>query len=153
MNVIVVSISIFLGWFVGKYYKSQLKGQLSLYEDLTKFSAMLALNVSSGKTPLKEFCEDFCKSASPRFQSITQRIFDENKALRLPIAKPESDAIEKFLVGLSAQNSMAYVAHLTFYQQYFSGKAVDVKSRLDSIGSVSEKVGLLIGLIVGVVVI
>ena len=61
--------------------------------------------------------------------------------------------LSRFFSGLDAQNSKALAEHLDFFEGYFAESLTRVRADNNFKGSVGQKLGLLCGVIVGLVLI
>ena len=141
------------GLLVGKTYENVSIKKEKLYLDLYEFAVKFSVNAGSNRVVLSQFVAQFISSSGAEFAACCNTyLLNKAGGIRF-LTKKETQYIRRFFDGLNAANSQVLQEHLKFYTAYFDDALK--QSRLDNNtkGKIGQKLGLLCGVIIGLVLI
>ncbi|MBR2974801.1 MAG: hypothetical protein IKC47_03570 [Clostridia bacterium] len=124
-----------------------------LYSNLLQFCQKFSANVSTKKLVLHQFLQEFFCDASYEFALYSRHFVDGAPCKKKLLSKIEYQYAKRFFDGLNAATHQELVAHLDYYCDYFENTLNAVRADNKSKGRLGQKLGLLCGVIVGLVLI
>ena len=152
-DIIIIICTSLLGFLFGKAYEDRLLEKESLYVNLVDFTSKFKANVSCNRVLLDDYLKQFFENADGCFVCYSKHFLYGSKLNNKIVSKKEASYLERFFCGLKAKSTVELLDHLNYYKTYFSSTLKAVQSDNATKGKIGQKLGLLIGVIVGLVLI
>lgn len=152
-DIIILFCTSLLGFIVGQAWENHQIRKERLYSDLYQFVVKFRANIKLNKVVLFDFLNEFNLSASNDFVLCSNSILVKKSCNCRLVKSNELNYICKFFNGLNAQNHKELLDHLDFFCDYFSSMLSQVRSDNKHKARLGQKLGLLCGVIVGLVLI
>ena len=153
IDIIILFCTSVLGFLIGKLCEGNGIRREKLYLDLLNFTKSFRVNAVTSRVVLTTFVDQFCKSACDDFVVLSNKALLGLRIKTSLLSEKELQYLSRFFSGLDAQNSKALAEHLDFFEGYFAESLTRVRADNNSKGSVGQKLGLLCGVIVGLILI
>ena len=145
LNIIILIACAMCGFACGKYLEKRAKRKGEFYTDLQRYISMLKVNVEGKQVELDTFNEDFCQNSSEVFR----RFLCERK-YKCTLSSLQKSNITGFFDNIGCVSSQELLKHIDYYKVVFES---DAKSISDEVvkASIYSKLGILLGVMVGIV--
>ena len=152
-DIIVLFCTSALGFLIGNAWENRLLNKEKLYVDLLDFAIKFRSNIQCGKVVLEDFLTAFNQGCSQEFRQYSEQYLLGKSCKCKLIKGKELQYVMRFFCGLNATNSLVLVEHLNLNVVYFQECLNKVRADNNSKGKVGQKLGLLCGVILGLVLI
>lgn len=144
-NIILLLACSLCGFAIGKYLEKRIKRKGDFYSDLTRYVALMKINIKGRKVELSRFNEEFCRSSSKLFAD-----FLTDGELKCTLKQSQKNSVIQFFENLSCATSDALEKHIEYYAEIFATDSKDITKEVASV-TIYSKLGLLLGMIVGII--
>lgn len=145
IDIIILIACTLCGFVCGKYVEKRAKRKGEFYSDLIKYLTLLKINVDGRKLELNDFNADFATQCSKTFAEYLQF-----RKLRCSLSSIQKSNLDKFFDNLSCASSTELNKHIEYSSSVLSNDAQQIESEVAK-ASVYVKLGLLLGLMAGIV--
>ena len=145
IDIIILIACTLCGLACGKYLEKRIKRKGEFYNDLTRYVSLLKINVQGRKLELARFNQEFCTQCSQVFADYLR-----DGKVRFSLNSLQKSNVSKFFDNLSCSSSTELYNHIDFCGNVLSADAKQAESEVAK-ASVYVKLGLLLGLMVGIV--
>ena len=145
INIIILISCTLCGLAVGKYLEKRTKRRGEFYNDLVRYMTLLKINVEGRKLELADFNADFSKQCSNDFVE-----FLSTGKMKCSLNSLQKSNLNKFFDNLSCASSTELYKHIEYCAGILGNDAKQIESEVSK-ASVYVKIGLLLGLMVGIV--
>ena len=145
IDIIILIACTLCGFACGKYIEKRAKRKGEFYSDLVKYLTLLKINVDGRKLELNDFNADFTKQCSKPFAEFLQ-----NRKLKCSLNALQKSNLDKFFDNISCASSTELNKHIEYCSGVLSNDATLIESEVAK-ASVYAKLGLLLGLMAGIV--
>ena len=143
-NIILLLACSLCGFAIGKYIEKRTKRKGEFYSDLSRYVALMKINIKGRKVELPRFNAEFCVGCSRVFAD-----FITDNELKCTLKQSQKNNIIQFFENLSCATSEALEKHIEYYAEIFSADSKEITKEVAS-ASIYSKLGLLLGMIVGI---
>ena len=143
-NIILLLACSLCGFAIGKYLEKRIKRKGEFYSDLTRYVALMRINIKGRKVELSHFNTEFC--------SASGKIFADYIAcgeLKCSLKQSQKSNVVRFFENLSCTTSEELEKHIEYYAEIFAADSKEITKDIAS-ASIYSKLGLLLGMIVGI---
>lgn len=143
-NIIILFASISCGFCIGRHLEKREKAKGLFFEHLIKYVSLLKTNIKSRRVELSKFNCEFSLSCSEHFG-------DYILLAKIPtfIGKNQQQLLLDFSQSLVANNSQELINNLDYYEQLVIAENNSISNSYRN-RSVFSKLGVLVGVIVGI---
>ena len=145
INIIILIACTLCGFALGKYIERRVKHKGEFYNDLVRYLTLLKINVEGRKLELPDFNADFAKQCSSNFAE-----FMRTGKLKCSLNSLQKSNLNKFFDNLSCASSSELYKHIEYCVGVIGNDAKQIENEVAK-ASVYVKLGLLLGLMVGIV--
>lgn len=143
-NIIILICTILAGFLVGRHFANIQMQRGQFFGDLTKYIILLKANISSRRDELDTFNKDFSQSSSEVFRNYL--LGGSNPSF---LTKKQRALVDAFFASLSNTTSVQLLNNLDYYQKLIELENSTVEKDARN-GVVSVKLGVLLGVMVGI---
>ena len=143
-NIILLLACSLCGFAIGKYLEKRIKRKGEFYNDLTRYVALMKINIKGRKVELAKFNAEFAVGSSKVFADY---VIDGE--LKCALKQSQKNNVTQFFENMSCATSDALEKHIEYYAEIFATDAKDITKEVASV-SIYSKLGLLLGMIVGI---
>ncbi len=148
-DIILLILATALGFMAGKYFEGRLRKRERLFFDLYRYVTLLKVNIGYRQLTLDEFIKQFSDSAvSGCFSAVMEGDFSHSG-----LKREEIGDVSAFLKGLGTENRESLEKHLEYYETVFHDALTAAQNDFKTKGKVCGKVGLLLGITLGLMLI
>ena len=145
LNIIILIACVLCGFACGKYLEKRAKRKGEFYTDLQRYISMLKVNVEGKQVELDTFNEDFCQNCSEVFrQFICERKY------KCAFSSLQKSNITGFFDNIGCVSSQELLKHIDYYRVVFESDAKSINDEVAK-ASIYSKLGILLGVMVGIV--
>lgn len=145
LNIIILIACAMCGFACGKYLEKRAKRKGEFYTDLQRYISMLKVNVEGKQVELDMFNEDFCQNCSEVFR----RFLCERK-YKCTLSSLQKSNITGFFDNIGCVSSQELLKHIDYYKVVFESDAKSISEEVAK-ASIYSKLGILLGVMVGIV--
>ena len=146
IDIIILIACTLCGFACGKYLEKRIKRKGEFYSDLTRYVMLLKINVEGRKLELARFNEEFVEQCGTIFAEYLR-----DGKIRCGLSAMEKNNVEKFFDNLSCASSEELGKHIEYYTALLNSDAKRVTEGEVAKASVYVKLGVLLGMMVGIV--
>ena len=148
IDIIILFACTLCGFACGKYLEKRIKRKGEFCSDLARYATSLKINVEGRKLELASFNEEFSAQCSEHFAD-----FLRDGKIRCSLPALQKANVTKFFDNLSCSSSSELDKHIEYYNGVFTAFAKQVTENEVAKASVYVKLGILLGMMVGIVLI
>ena len=145
IDIIILIACTLCGFACGKYLEKRVKRKGEFYSDLVRYLTLLKINVEGRKLEIARFNEEYTSQCSQVFADYLR-----DGRVRFSLNSLQKSNIGKFFDNLSCASSTELNKHIEYCVGVLGTDAKQVESEVAK-ASVYVKLGLLLGLMVGIV--
>ena len=145
LDIIILIACSLCGFACGKYLEKRTKRKGEFYSDLQRYVTLLKLNVEGKQVELFAFNEEFCQNCSEAFSHFLQ----EGK-FKCAFSSLQKSNVDAFFNNLGCVSSEELVRHIDYYKAVFEADAKKISDEVAK-ASIYTKLGILLGVMVGIV--
>ena len=147
IDIIIIIACTACGYLCGKFLERRIKRKGEFYRDLNRYVALLKVNVEGRQVELADFDDEFCQECSELFSHYLIE-----RKLKCALSSLQKSNITAFFSNIGCVSSQDLIRHIDYYKVVFEsdGKAISDEVSKSSIYS---KLGILLGVMVGIVLI
>ena len=146
IDIIILLACTLCGFACGKYVEKRIKRKGEFYADLTRYVLLLKTNVDGRKLEISEFNKEYLSQSGQIFGN-----FLVNRRIACSLNSTQKNNVTKFFDNLSCASSDELRKHIDYYSDIFNSEAKQVVDSEVANASVYAKLGILLGMIVGIV--
>lgn len=147
LDIIIVIGCSMCGFAVGIYLERRARTQSTFYSDLTKYVELFGLNIEAKQMPLNVFNENFAATSS----SVFADYLTQNK-LQMRLSSSQKKDIDSFFADLGSLGSQELTKHILYYKGVFASRSKEAADKWSK-ASIYPKLGVLLGVMVGILLI
>ena len=147
IDIIILIACALCGFACGKYLEKRIKRKGDFYSDLQRYITLLKVNVEGKQVELNEFNDEFCKNSSASFSQYVQ----EGK-IRCAFTSSQKSNVIGFFYNIGCVSSEELIRHIDYYKAVFESDAKKISDEVAK-ASIYAKLGILLGVMVGIVLI
>ena len=145
LDIIILIACALCGFACGKYLEKRVKRKGEFYFDLQRYVTLLKVNVEGKQVELSAFNEEFCQNCSETFCQYIQ----ENK-VKCALSPLQKSNVAGFFDNIGCVSSQALIRHIDYHKAVFEADAKNISSEVSK-ASIYTKLGILLGVMVGIV--
>ena len=145
LDIIILISCAMCGFICGKYLEKRTRRKGEFYSDLQRYITLLKVNVEGKQVELDVFNEEFCKNCSDSFCLYVQ----EGK-MRCAFSKSQKSNVATFFDNIGCVSSQELIRHIDYYKAVFEADAKKISEEVAK-ASIYTKLGILLGVMVGIV--
>ena len=145
LDIIILITCALCGYACGKYLEKRIKRKGEFYSDLIRYVTLLKVNVEGKQVELYAFNEEFCQNCSEVFCHYIR----EGKLQRTFSAVQKSSVVA-FFDNIGCVSSEELIRHIDYYKTVFEIDGKKISAEVDK-SSIYAKLGILLGVMVGIV--
>ena len=135
------------GFALGKYFERRVRSKFMFCSDLCKYLALFKVNLDVRQLEIDKFNKDFCANCSEVFCE-----YIEKGKTRCSLNTREQNYVKTFFEGLNAVSTHELKKHVDYYEAIFADMNKEANDQARR-ASVYVKLGILLGVMVGIVLI
>lgn len=147
IDIVILIVCATCGFVCGKYLEKRIKYKGNFYLDLNRYVTLLKVNIEGRQIELSKFNEEFCENCSPVFREYIQ-----NDKIRCGLSSVQKSNVYAFFGNLSCVSSQELTKHIDYYSYIFATENKQIESEVAK-ASIYVKLGILLGVMVGIVLI
>ena len=145
LDIIILIVCALCGFVCGKYLEKRARRKGEFYSDLQRYVALLKVNVEGKQVELDSFNEEFCSNCSePFFQYVQEGKF------KCAFSTQQKSNVESFFDNIGCVSSQELIRHIDYYKTVFDADAKNITEEVSK-ASIYTKLGILLGVMVGIV--
>ena len=133
------------GYACGKFLEKRVKRKGEFYSDLNRYLSLFKLNIEGRQIELSKFNEEFCANSSSVFREYIQ-----NSKIKCSVTSVQKENINAFFNNLNCVSSRELAKHIEYYSNVFATDNKQIESEVSK-SSIYVKLGILLGVMVGIV--
>ena len=133
------------GYICGKYLEKRTKRKGEFYNDLLRYVTLLKVNVEGRQVELSDFNGEFCNNCSESFRQYVQ----EGKT-RSAFSDLQKNNVDTFFNNIGCVSSQELIRHIDYYRVLFEADGKKISDEVSK-ASIYTKLGILLGVMVGIV--
>ncbi|MCM1043841.1 MAG: stage III sporulation protein AB [Corallococcus sp.] len=141
-DIVILILTGITGFLVGKHLENKLTKRERVFGELCAFCDSMANNIKSEKIALNDFIDMYQKKSSDEFSKVI-------KGASPILAKHENEKVAEFLDGIKTSNTDFCLRHIERYSEIFKSFLEKQLAEANSKRNVYIKVGVLMGIAVG----
>ena len=145
LDIIILIACALCGFACGKYLEKRIRCKGGFYSDLQRYVTLLKLNVEGKQVELSDFDDEFCKSCSEVFCQYLQ-----NNKFKCALSASQKSNVNEFFANIGCVSSEELIKHIDYYKAVFDADAKKVSEEVTK-ASIYTKLGILLGVMVGIV--
>ena len=145
LDIIILIACSLCGFACGKYLEKRTKRKGQFYSDLQRYVTLLKANVEGKQVELNVFNEEFCQSSSDTF-----RQYVEDGKIRCSLSSAQKSNVIAFFDNIGCASSQDLFRHIDYYKVVFESDAKKISDDVNK-ASIYTKLGILLGVMVGIV--
>ena len=143
-NIILLLACSLCGFAIGKFLEKRIKCKGEFYSDLTRYVGLMKINIKGRKVELNRFNTEFCSASGKVFAN-----YITCGELKCSLKQSQKNSVKQFFENLSCATSEALEKHIEYYSEIFAADSKEITKEVAS-ASIYSKLGLLLGMIVGI---
>ena len=143
-NIIILFCCILSGFLVGRHLSKRIKDKENFFYDLTRYLSLLKVNVKGRCVELHHFNKEFATSCAEPFANLLL----SNKVPTFLDAN-QKQLVTSIFANLSATTSTQLLSNIDYFEQLIANQ-VDGLSNTFHNGKMYSKLGVLLGVMVGI---
>ena len=145
LDIIILIACALCGYVCGKYLEKRIKRKGDFYVDLQRYITLLRVNIEGRQMELSAFNEEFCKNCSDPFSKYIR----EGK-INCVVSSSQKNNILMFFDNIGCVSSQELIRHIDYCKTVFEVDAKTVSEEVSK-ASIYTKLGILLGVMVGIV--
>ena len=145
LDIIILILCTLCGFACGKFLEKRIKRKGEFYTDLLRYVTLFKLNVEGKLIELATFNEQFCQNCSASFAQYIQ----EGK-IKCAFTSLQKGNITSFFNNTGCVSSEELIRHIDYYKAVFETDAKQISEQVAK-SSIYTKLGILLGVMVGIV--
>ena len=147
LDIIILIACALCGFACGKYLEKRIKRKGQFYSDLIRYVTLLKVNVEGKQVELSEFNEEFCTFCSEPFREYVE----EGKVIR-SLSSLQKGNVNGFFDNIGCVSSEELIRHIDYYKTVFESDAKKISEEVGK-ASIYTKLGILLGVMVGIILV
>ena len=145
LDIIILIACALCGFVCGKYLEKRTKRKGDFYTDLVRYVTLLKVNIEGKQVELPVFNEEYCQTCSEVFSQY----LIESK-LRCALSSSQKSNIEGFFENIGCVTTQELNKHIDYYKTIFEADSKSISEEVSK-ASIYVKLGILLGVMVGIV--
>ena len=145
LDIIILISCALCGFACGKYLEKRVRRKGEFYSDLQRYITLLKVNVEGKQVELSDFNEEFCQNCSVAFSQYVQ----EGK-IKCAFSSVQKSNVESFFDNIGCVSSEELIRHIDYYKAVFETDAKKISEEVSK-ASIYAKLGILLGVMIGIV--
>lgn len=145
LDIIILIACSLCGFACGKYLEKRVKRKGEFYSDLQRYVTLLKVNIEGKQVELDSFNEEFCRSSSEAF---SQYVLDGK--VKCALTSLQKSNVVAFFDNIGCVTSQELIRHIEYYKTVFEQDAKKISDEVTK-ASIYTKLGILLGVMVGIV--
>ena len=146
LDIIILIACTLCGFALGKYLERRIKRKGEFYSDLNRYTALLKVNIEGRQVELSTFNSEFASNCS-----LTFREYLQNRKLKCSLSSVQKNDVKNFFDNLDCASSQELTKHIDYYSTLFAAEGKQVSEKEVAKSSIYVKLGILLGVMVGIV--
>lgn len=146
LDIIILIACALCGFACGKFLEKRIKRKGEFYSDLNRYVTLLKVNVEGRQVELSTYDAEFCSNCSTTFREYLQ-----NRKLKCSLSSIQKGDVETFFNNLDCVSSQELSKHIDYYGSAFGAESKQVMDKEVAKSSIYVKLGILLGVMVGIV--
>lgn len=147
IDIIVVIACTLCGFVIGKYMERQVRAKAAFFADVSKYLSLFCLNIDGRQLEVGVFNREFAENCSAPFAEYLT-----TGKTRCRLSSAEKVEVKSLFEGLGAVSSRELKKQLDYRSVYFEEQNKKY-SEQSSKASIYPKLGILLGVMAGIVLI
>lgn len=147
LDIVVIIVCSLCGFAIGKYVERRVKAKSDFLSDLVRYTELFRLNIDGRQVELDKFNKEFAENCSVAF-----REYLTDGKIRCGLSNAEKTSLKNFYDNIGAVGSRELKSHIDYYSAIFSSQNKSATEQASK-ASVYVKLGILLGVMVGIVLI
>ena len=145
LDIIILITCALCGFVCGKYLEKRVRRKGEFYSDLQRYITLLKVNVEGKQVELDAFNEEFCNGCSDAFRHYVY----EGK-VKCAFSRSQKSNVAAFFDNIGCVSSQELIRHIDYYKAVFEADAKKITDEVNK-ASIYSKLGILLGVMVGIV--
>ena len=145
IDIVILIACAMCGYACGKYLEKRVKLKGEFYSDLNRYLSLFKVNIEGRQIELAKFNEVFCVNSSSVFREYLQ-----NSKIKCSVTSVQKENINAFFGNLNCVSSQELAKHIEYYSYVFATDIKQIESEVSK-SSIYVKLGILLGVMVGIV--
>ena len=145
LDIIILIACAMCGFVCGKYLEKRVRRKGEFYSDLQRYVTLLKVNVEGKQVELSAFDEEFCQGCSVCF---SQYVLD--RKVKCALSSQQKSNVQAFFDNIGCVSSQELIRHIDYYKAVFETDAKSISEEVTK-ASIYAKLGILLGVMVGIV--
>ena len=145
LNIIILIACALCGFACGKYLEKRTRRKGEFFSDLQRYLSLLKVNVEGKQVELDLFNEEFCQSSSETFCQ-----FVNGGKIKCSLSSLQKNNVNSFFDNIGCVTSQELIRHIDYYKAVFESDAKKISEEVSK-ASIYPKLGILLGVMVGIV--
>ena len=145
IDIIILIACVLCGFICGKCMENRIKRKGEFYADLQRYITLLRVNVEGKQKELSAFNDEFSKNCSQSFSQYIQ----SDKLIRA-LSSSQKSNVMAFYDNIGGVSSQELIRHIDYYKAVFESDAKKISEEVAK-ASIYTKLGILLGVMVGIV--
>lgn len=145
-NIIILITCSLCGYACGKYLEKRVRNKGAFLTDLCRYASFLKVNVEGRCIELSKFNSEFASSCSEVF-----RDYLISGKLKCALTSTQKESVSNFFSNLDCASSQELTKHLDHYVAVFDDMSKQFTQKELSSSSMYSKLGVLLGVMLGIV--
>ena len=145
LDIIILITCALCGFVCGKYLEKRTRRKGEFYSDLQRYVTLLKVNIEGKQVELDSFNEEFCENCSEPFSQYVL----EGK-IKGTFSSQQKDNVVAFFDNIGCISSQELIRHIDYYKTVFEADAKKISEEV-SRSSIYTKLGILLGVMIGIV--
>ena len=146
-DIVVILACSLCGFAIGKFLERLICGKAAFFSDVNRYLTLFVVNIDGRQLEIDAFNKDFKTSCGSAFAEY----LDGGK-MRLKLSQSEKKELKSFFDDLSAVSSQDLKKQIECHKAFFAVRE-KIYSEQASKASVYSKLGILLGVMVGIVLV
>ncbi len=147
IDIVVLVACTLCGYVIGKYFEKQIRIKSAFFFDVNKYLSLFEVNIDGRQLEIDEFNKEFAENCSAAFLEYLGS--GKTKCRLSTIEKKELKLLFDSFEAVSSQELKKQIS----FQRYFFTEQNNRYSEQASKASIYPKLGILLGVMVGIVLI
>ena len=145
LDIIILIACALCGFACGKFLEKRTRRKGEFYSDLQRYITLLKVNVEGKQVELDDFNKEFCKNCSDSFCQYVQ----EGK-IKCAFSNSQKSNVTAFFDNIGCVSSQELIRHIDYYKAVFEADTKKITEEVSK-ASIYAKLGILLGVMVGIV--
>ena len=145
IDIVILIACALCGYALGKYLEKRVKRKGNFYGDLTRYIALLKVNIERRQLELGKFNEEFGTNCSAVFRDYLQ-----SSKFKVSLTTAQKENVAAFFNNLGCVSSQELIKHIEYYDHIFATDNRQIEVEVSK-ASIYVKLGILLGVMVGIV--